>query len=95
MRWLIWLRHCITSRKVTGSIPGSVTGIFIDSVCNRNECKEYFMGVKAAAQGLVYYSIEHISLVEKLGHISVVGRSLHCPGTRIGRLLPWCPCNFE
>jgi len=24
----IWLRHCATSRKVTGSIPDSVTGIF-------------------------------------------------------------------
>jgi len=53
------------------------------------------MEVKAAAQELVYYSIENTGVVEKLGHISVVGRSMHCPGTRIGRLLPWCPYNFE
>jgi len=26
--WHSWLRHCATSRKVTGSIPGGVTGIF-------------------------------------------------------------------
>jgi hypothetical protein len=26
--WGIWLRHCTTSRKVVGSIPDSVTGIF-------------------------------------------------------------------
>ena len=61
----------------------------------RNEYKEYFMGVKATAQGLVYYSVVHIGIVEKLGHISVVGRSLHCPGTRMGQLLPWCPYNFQ
>jgi hypothetical protein len=23
-----WLRHCATSRKITGSIPNGVTGIF-------------------------------------------------------------------
>jgi len=27
-RWRIWLRHCTTSRKVSGSIPDGVTGIF-------------------------------------------------------------------
>jgi hypothetical protein len=27
-RWRSWLRHCATSRKVTGSIPDGVTGIF-------------------------------------------------------------------
>ena len=27
-RWYSWLRHCATSRKVTGSIPDGVTGIF-------------------------------------------------------------------
>ena len=26
-RWRSWLRHCATSRKVTGSIPYGVTGI--------------------------------------------------------------------
>jgi hypothetical protein len=27
-RWRSWLRHCATSRKVTGSIPAGVIGIF-------------------------------------------------------------------
>ena len=27
-RWCSWLRHCATSRKVAGSIPDGVTGIF-------------------------------------------------------------------
>jgi hypothetical protein len=28
MRWRSSLRHCITSRKVAGSIPDGITGIF-------------------------------------------------------------------
>ena len=56
-----WLRCCATNRKVAGSIPAGVTGIFIDiksfrsyygsgvdSATNRNEYQEYFLGVKAA-----------------------------------------------
>jgi len=27
-RWRIWLMHCTTSRKVAGSIPDGVMGIF-------------------------------------------------------------------
>jgi len=27
-RWRSWLRHCATSRKVAGSIPDGVVGIF-------------------------------------------------------------------
>jgi len=27
-RWRSWLRHCATSRKVAGSIPDGVFGIF-------------------------------------------------------------------
>ena len=55
-----WLRHCATSRKVAGSIPDGVTGIFhwrvssgrtmygpeVDSVSNRNEYHEFFLGGK-------------------------------------------------
>ena len=57
-----WLRCCATNRKVAGSIPASVIGFFIDiksfrshydpvvdSVSNRNDYHEYFLGVKAAA----------------------------------------------
>jgi hypothetical protein len=53
--------HCATNRKVAGSIPDGVTGIFhlhnpsgrtmalgVDSASNRNEYQEYFLGVKAA-----------------------------------------------
>ena len=53
------LRHCNTSRKVSGSIPDGVTGIFLwhnpsdrtmslglNQVSNRNEYQEYFLGGK-------------------------------------------------
>ena len=52
---------CATIRKVAGSIPASVSGFFIDikffrshygpgadSASNRNECQQYFLGIKAA-----------------------------------------------
>jgi len=54
-----WLRCCATNRKVAGSIPDDVSGFFfdiksfrshygsgVDSVSNRNEYQEYFLGVK-------------------------------------------------
>jgi len=56
-----WLRCCATNRKITDSIPASVSGFFIDikyfrshygpgveSVSNTNEYQEYFLGLKAA-----------------------------------------------
>jgi len=56
-----WLRYCATNRKVAGSIPAGVNGLFIDiksfrlyygpgvdSASNRKEYHEYFLGVKAA-----------------------------------------------
>ena len=56
-----WLGCCAINRKVVGSIPAGVIGIFIDiksfrshygpgidSVSNRNEFQEHFLGVKAA-----------------------------------------------
>jgi len=55
------LRCCATNRKVAGSIPAGVIGIFIDikffrshygpgvdSTSNRNEYQEHFLGVKVA-----------------------------------------------
>ena len=57
------MRHCATSRKVAGSIPDKVTGIFktlnpsgrtmaLESTrllaSNRNEYQESFLGVKTA-----------------------------------------------
>jgi len=57
----VWLRCCDTIRKVAGSIPAGVSGYFIDiksfrshygpgvdSASNRNEYREYFLGVNAA-----------------------------------------------
>jgi len=51
-----WLRSCATNRKVAGSIPAGVTGIFrwhkilripgVESASNRNEYQEYFLGGK-------------------------------------------------
>ena len=47
------LRHCAKNRKVAGSIPDGIIGIFhwhipsgpgVDSVSNRNEYQEYFLG---------------------------------------------------
>jgi len=53
-----WLRCCVTNRKVAGSIPSGVSGFFIDiksfrshygpgvdSASNRNEYREYFLGL--------------------------------------------------
>ena len=55
-----WLRCCATNRRVAGSIPADIIGIFIDiksfrshygpgvdSASNRNEYQDYFLGVKA------------------------------------------------
>jgi hypothetical protein len=55
-----WIRYCATNRKVAGSIPDGAIGIFhwhnpsdrtmalgVDSVSNRNEYQEHFLGVKA------------------------------------------------
>jgi len=56
-----WLRCCATNRKVAGSIPDVVIGIFhktsffpshygpgVDSVSNRNEYQEHFLMVNMA-----------------------------------------------
>jgi len=57
----LWLRCCATNRKVAGSIPAVVSGIYIDiksfrshygpgvdSASNRNAYQEHFLRVKAA-----------------------------------------------
>ena len=58
-----WLRCCANNRKVAGSIPAGANGFFnhiksfrshygpgVDSASNRNEYREYFLGVKVAVQ---------------------------------------------
>jgi hypothetical protein len=59
-RWRSWLRHYTTSRKVAGSIPDDIIGIFlltlsfrqhygpgVNSAFNKNEYQES-LGVKPA-----------------------------------------------
>ena len=47
MQWCSQLRHCATRQKVAGSIPDGVASMaVVDSVSNRNEYKEYFLGGK-------------------------------------------------
>jgi hypothetical protein len=65
---IIWLRHCATNRKVTGSIPGGVIGIFhwhslsglygleVDSASNRNEFQEICWGKGGRFVGLTTLS---------------------------------------
>jgi hypothetical protein len=56
-----WLSYCVTNKKVAGSIPDGVIGIFhwhksfrshyglgVDSASNRSEYQGYFVGVNAA-----------------------------------------------
>jgi hypothetical protein len=60
-QWRSWLRHCATSWRVTGSIPGGVIGIFysfrpycvpgIDSASNRHEYQEYFLWGRGGRRG--------------------------------------------
>ena len=54
-RWRSWLRHCTTSRKVAGSVPDGVIGIFYTDRTlvlgstqphNSNKYQEYVLGVK-------------------------------------------------
>jgi len=84
-QWRSWLRHCATSRKVAGSIPDGVIGIFhwhnpsgrtmalgVDSASNRNEYQECFLGVKAAGTyGWQPYHL-HVPTVLKSGSVSLL-----------------------
>ena len=81
-RWHSWLRHCATSRKVAGSIPDFVIGIFlwhnphygpgVESASNRNEYQEYFLGVKAAVMyGWQPYQL-HVPIVLKFGRFRLL-----------------------
>ena len=36
-----YFRHCVTSRKIAGSIPDCIFGV--NSVSDRNKCQEYFL----------------------------------------------------
>ena len=86
MWWRSWLRHCATSRKVAGSIPDGVTGIF-DMILpaalypwgwiisNRNEYQEYIPGVMVArAQGWQPYHL-HMPTVLKYASLNLLETS--------------------
>jgi len=59
-RWSSRFKHCAKSRKFADSIPDWVIGIFhlpnpsgrdmtqVDSASNKNEYREYLLGIKAA-----------------------------------------------
>jgi len=47
MRWRSWLRHCATSRKIAGSIPGDIIGIFHWHISDSYSAyQKHFLGVK-------------------------------------------------
>jgi hypothetical protein len=76
-----WLRNCATHRKVAGSIPDGVIGIFhsgrtmalqLNSSPKTNEYQEYFLGVKAAGvYGWQPYHL-HVPIVLKSGSLSLL-----------------------
>ena len=55
-RWRSWLRHCATSRKVAGSIPDGVIGIF-----HRHNPSDRTMAL-GSTQPLTEMSTRNISL---------------------------------
>ena len=81
-RWRTWLRHCATNRKVGGSIPDGVIGIFHwhnppgrTTASNRNEYQEYFRGVKAAGVcGWQPYHL-YVPIVLKSGSLNLLEHS--------------------
>jgi hypothetical protein len=84
-RWRSWLRHCATSRKVAGSIPDGVIGIFhghnssghtmavgVNSASNRNNYQECFLGIKAVgAYGGQPYHLQ-VPTVLKSGSLNLL-----------------------
>ena len=102
-RWRTWLRHCATSRKVAGTIPSVVTGIFhwhnpsgphygpgVDSVSNRNEYQEYFLEAKAAGTYFWQPYHLHVPIVLKSGSLSLLeptGPVQACNGNALPFLL--------
>jgi hypothetical protein len=77
-----WLRHRATNRKVSGSIPDGVIGIFhwhpsgrtvaLGSISarNRNEHQEYILGVKAAGAYGWQPNYLHVPIVLKSGSLN-------------------------
>ena len=83
-QWRSWLRYCATSRKVLGSIPSGVIGIFlwqcfwphydpgVDSACNRISTRNISWGVKVAGvYGWQPYHL-HVLIVLKSGSLNLL-----------------------
>ena len=95
-----WLRCCATSRKVAGSIPHSVCSFFIDikifrshygpgvdSVSNRNEYQEYFLGGKGGRCVSLTTLPPPCAVVKKSGNLNFLEPSAPlraCNGTALG-----------
>ena len=85
-------RRCATNRKVAGSIPAVISGIFInikffrshygsgvDSASNRNAYQEYFLGAKRPvrkADNLLPFC----AVVAKSGNLNFLRILWACPG---------------
>ena len=86
-------RCCATNRKVAGSIPAGVNRFFIDiiffrshygpgvdSASNRNEYREYFLGVKSG-RGLKLTTLPpSCAVVTKSGSLNFLRTLWACPG---------------
>ena len=93
------LRCCATNRKVAGSIPGGVSGFFIDiksfrshygpgvdSASNRNEYQEYFLGGKGGRCVILTTLPPSCAVVTKSGNLDFLepsGTLQACNGTAL------------
>ena len=85
MLWHSWLRHCVTSQKVTGSIADGITGIFHwhnpssrtmalgwTQSLKETSTRKIFWGVKAGdSYGWQHYYLQ-VSLVSKSGNLNLL-----------------------
>ena len=106
------LRWRATNRKVAGSIPAGVSGFFIDiksfrshygpgvdSVSNRNEYREHFLGVKAVRTVRLTTLPPSCAVVTKSGNLNFLepsGPVQACNGTALPLFIeysaPWIAC---
>ena len=90
-----WLRCCTANRKITGSIPASISDIKpfrshygpgVDSASNRNEYQEYFLGGKGGRCVRLTTLPLSCTVVIKSGSLNFLepsGPLLACNGTAL------------
>ena len=109
--WLAFWSPCPTSRKASGSIPDGVIGIFlliqsfrsyygpgVDSVSNRNECQEYFLGGKGGRCVGRQTGHLHVPIVLKSGSLNLLETTRPvqaCPGLAVPPPLYFGYNHFE